>query len=86
MSQKCKILILEPSLSEFGPSAIVQIAEPNGDVHLVRCLCRPEGVTEVGEPTGANMLDYLTERYGSDMISSIREATIEACSRSGGSG
>ena len=67
--------IVEHLSNPDGPSALVQITEPNGDVYTVRSLCRPDGTTEIGFPS-PDIRHYLTERYGPQLSAVVRRTTV----------
>lgn len=61
--------------SADGPQADILLIEPNGDEHLVRCLCRINGTTEIGGD--GESLAYLNERYGSQIVCRVaRQSTL----------
>lgn len=66
---------VEPVPSPEGVQAIVVLIEPNGDEYLVRCLCKPDGTTEIGGDPGA--IAFLNEKYGDHSLCvAAREATL----------
>lgn len=83
MNRRYEIQILQASLSESGPQADALVIEPNGDIHHVRCLCRPNGNTDIGEPPESKMMEYLVGRYGSQLVADLRETTCRACPYNG---
>lgn len=56
--------------SPDGPQADIELVEPNGDAHRVRCLCRGEG-TELGEIGDGQGIAYLNERYGPAQVCAV---------------
>lgn len=54
--------------SDDGPQADVLVIEPDGTEHQVRCLCRSEGETELGELGDGARLRDLQEKYGQQVI------------------
>lgn len=65
--------------STEGTQADLMLTEPNGDEHLVRCLCRPSGSTDIGEVGDGETLGYLNDRYGSQVVCALcRHATLKA--------
>src|SRR2546423_1241983 len=78
MNISCEIQIVEAEPTESGPQAVARVIEPNGDIHVVRCLCRVDGTTDVGEPSEKRMMPYLTRRYGPRLIAELRNATLRA--------
>jgi hypothetical protein len=65
--------------STEGTQADLLVTEPNGDEHLVRCLCRPSGSTDIGEVGDGETVGYLNDRYGSQVVCALcRQATLEA--------
>jgi len=70
------IVSLEPS--DFGPQAIANVTVPNGDKYMVRCLARPEGITEIFEYGLAGTMDFLINSFGTDIVAELRDATCRA--------
>lgn len=69
--------LLKSLPSDLGPQADVLLVEPNGDKYTVRCLCKPDGTTDVGEAGNARNLSYLAAKYGSqNVVSLLRRATL----------
>jgi hypothetical protein len=79
MSEGYEIRILNAAPTEIGPQAEALLVEPNGDAHRVRCLCRLDETTEIGEPENNRMMEYLTNRYGCQLVTELREAICNAC-------
>ena len=63
--------------SEEGTQADLLLIEPNGDEHRVRCLCKKDGSTDIGEEGDGQVLAYLNNRYGPVAVCTVsRRATI----------
>lgn len=63
--------------SPDGPQADVILIEPNGTEHQVRCLCKPDGTTDIGVMGGAERLLDLEERYGAQVVCALsRQITL----------
>lgn len=63
--------------STEGTQADLTLTEPNGDEHLVRCLCRPSGSIDIGEVGNGETLGYLDDRYGSQTVCALcRDAML----------
>ena len=61
--------------SDDGTQADLLLIEPNGDEHVVRCLCRNDGSTDIGGD--GQMVDYLNEKYGSQTVWALsRQVTL----------
>lgn len=68
--------IVKHVYSPDGAQADLDIVEPNGDRHRVRCLCRG-AETELGEVGNGENVAYLNRRYGSQEVCSVaRIATL----------
>jgi hypothetical protein len=61
-----RALLINRVLSQDGPQADVLLVEPNGDEHLIRCLCRHDGTTEIGGD--GQMVEYLNHKYGDQTV------------------
>lgn len=60
-----------------GCQADVMLVEPNGDKHIVRCLCKRNGTTDIGEVGDGSVVGYLIERYGSQVVCALcRDVTL----------
>ena len=65
--------------STEGTQADLVLTEPNGDEHLVRCLCHHSGSTEISEVGDGEMLSYLNDRYGGQVVWALcRQVTLTA--------
>lgn len=63
--------------SESGVEADVLLTEPNGVEHTVRCLCKLDGTTDIGDPTGGLALRHLAETYGEQTVWALtRQVTL----------
>ncbi len=63
--------------SSDGKQADIILVEPNGDEHLVRCLCKRDGTMDIGGD--GEVLAYLNQRYGPPMVGeTARAATLDA--------
>lgn len=63
--------------SPDGPQADVLLIEPNGEEHQVRCLCKPDGTTDLGMMGGRERLILLEVRYGPQVICALtRQITL----------
>jgi len=62
--------------TDDGTQADLVVTEPNGDQHSFRCLCRPDGRTEIEGDQEA--LDYLTQRYGEQTLWRLARTTTLA--------
>ncbi len=63
--------------SNDGIQAVLELVEPNGDLHTVRCLCKANGTTEIGEVGNGETLGYLNHRYGDQIVCRLaREITL----------
>ncbi|MCC7231084.1 MAG: hypothetical protein IT203_11885 [Fimbriimonadaceae bacterium] len=63
--------------STEGRQADLMLIEPNGDEHLLRCLCRPSGATDIGEVGDGSIVGYLNHRYGAPTVCSLcRQVTL----------
>ncbi|HZH98913.1 MAG TPA: hypothetical protein VEX38_08070 [Fimbriimonadaceae bacterium] len=63
--------------SPDGPQSEVLFIEPNGEEHQVPCLCRPDGLTELGIFGGPERLIALENRYGTQVICALaRQVTL----------
>lgn len=63
--------------STDGIQADVALLEPNGDEHVVRCLCKFDGTTDIGEVGDGSVLGYLSDRYGSQAVWALtRQVTL----------
>jgi len=60
--------------SDDGSQADVLFVESNGAEHQIRCLCRTNGLTELGDHvTGGVSLKYLREQYGDQVLAALGE-------------
>jgi len=72
---RARLVELVPS-SE-GVQADVVLIEPNGDEYPVRCLCKPDGTTDIGGDPDA--IAFLNVRYGDNSLCVVaREATLRS--------
>ncbi len=63
--------------SEHGIESDVILTEPNGVEHTLRCLCRLNGTTEIGDPTNGESLKHLAATYGEQMVWALtRQITL----------
>ncbi len=63
--------------SPDGKQADIMLIEPNGDEHLVRCLCKWDGTMDIGGD--GEVLAYLNQRYSAEMVGqTARAATLGA--------
>ncbi|MBV6489825.1 MAG: hypothetical protein CNCCGFBP_00199 [Fimbriimonadaceae bacterium] len=63
--------------SNEGIQADVALTEPNGDEHVLRCLCKFDGTTDIGDPSAGEALKYLSDRYGDQTIWALtRQVTL----------
>lgn len=63
--------------SPDGRQADVLLIEPSGEEHQVRCLCKPDGSTELGVMGGPERLVHLSEEYGPQVVCSLaRQITL----------
>ena len=70
--------------SPDGLQADVILIEPNGEEHQVRCLCKPNGTTDLGVLGGSGRLDTLEERFGQQTVCALsRQITLAAYHDSG---
>ncbi len=59
-----------------GIMAEVELIEENQETHRIRCHCRPDGTTNL-KSNLPGTLDYLNERYGSQVIWALcRQMTV----------
>jgi hypothetical protein len=65
--------LLSRGPSPDGTQADLLLIEPNGDEHLVRCLCKDDGSTEIGGD--GEMVGYLNDKYGSPNVCSLSRQT-----------
>jgi hypothetical protein len=70
-------LLMRPEPSDDGVQATVLLVEPSGNELQVRCLCRPDGRTELGVFDGPAGLNKLIESYGTETVVSLaRQVTL----------
>lgn len=63
--------------SPDGPQADILLIEPGGEEHQIRCLCRMDGTTELGELGNGERLRYLEGKYGAQVIWALtRQITL----------
>lgn len=63
--------------SPDGKQADIMLIEPNGDEHLVRCLCKRDGTMDIGGD--GEVLAYLNQRYSPEVVGqTARSATLDA--------
>lgn len=63
--------------SPEGPQADVLLIEPNGQEHQVRCLCKSDGTTDLGEMGNGERLPFLEDKYGAQVIWALaRQITL----------
>jgi len=63
--------------SNEGIQADVALTESNGDEHVVRCLCKFDGTTDIGDPNSGETLKYLSDRYGDQTVWALsRQVTL----------
>lgn len=63
--------------SSDGIQAGVALLEPNGDEHVVRCLCKLDCTTDIGEVGDESVFEYLADHYGSQTIWALtRQVTL----------
>lgn len=61
--------------SADGTQADVLLIEPNGDEHRVRCLCKPDGSTELGAE--GETVSFLADKYGEQTVWALtRQMTL----------
>jgi hypothetical protein len=60
-----------------GVEAEVLLTEPVGTEHILRCLCKLDGSTDIGDPTGGRAMQHLTTRYGEQVVWALsRQMTL----------
>ena len=64
-------LLMRPEPSAHGVQATVLLVEPSGNELQVRCLCKPDGTTELGVFDGPAGLNELIESYGRETVVSL---------------
>ncbi len=64
--------------SPDGPQADFLIIEPTGEEHLVRCLCKSDGTTDLGFMGERERLASLEEKYGPQVICALSRQTTLA--------
>lgn len=70
-------LLMRAEPSPDGIQATVLLIEPSGEELQVRCLCTPDGRTELGVFDGPAGLNKLIESYGSQTVVSLaRQVTL----------
>lgn len=63
--------------SNDGIQADVALTEPNGDEHILRCLCKFDGTTDIGDPSAGDVMNYLSDRYGDQTVWALtRQVTL----------
>lgn len=63
--------------SPDGPQADVLLIEGSGEEHQIRCLCKPDGTTDLGVMGSPEQLVALEERYGPQVICALaRQITL----------
>lgn len=61
--------------SPEGSQADVELVEPNGDRHIIRCLCKRDGTTDLGGD--GEMMEFLYEKYGAQTVWALaRQMTL----------
>ena len=70
-----RVRLIERVESADGTQAIVALIEPNDDEHQVRCLCRRDGSTEIAEVGEGEIISYLGDRYGEQVVWALCRAT-----------
>jgi len=72
-----RALRLKSVPSDEGIHAEVGLTEPNGDEHIVRCLCKFDGTTDIADMRGGEALKYLSDRYGDQTVWALtRQVTL----------
>lgn len=74
MNQDLTVTYLHPDPSPQGPQAVLSIREPNGNVHVVRCLILGD-VTHIAGPSATTLPD-LHARYGPSLVLLCRQAVL----------
>ena len=65
--------------SDDGVQADILIVEPTGEEHQIRCLCRHNGATDLGEHVEPGHLEHLKGRYGPQVLLALtRHVTLTA--------
>ncbi len=63
--------------SNEGRQADLLIIEPDGQEHQIRCLCRADGTTVLGELGDGKRIPHLDRKYGSQVIWALtRQVTL----------
>lgn len=69
--------LLERKNTEFGIEGMVVLTESQGAGHLMRCLCKLDGTTEIGDFTLSVSHSHLTAVYGTQTVWALaRQVTL----------
>ena len=59
-----------------GVEAEVLLTEPDGNEHFVRCLCKLDGTTDIGDPTEGRSMQHLTSTYSEQTVFSADQQVM----------